>query len=714
MRTPDRPSTLLRSAAAAVLLCHPLAGQAGPVRNAGFEEGRGARADIWEPAKTAGKKGVVERTGELAHGGRYSLRIRPNANNRGSNITDDPIGAGQGFPAKEFLGRRVTVSAWLAASGGATAAVAVYAIGSSGPRFVELNHESVPAGWERRSAELEIPASGIDFLVLLCLAKGTSGEALVDDVSLSLEDAAGAAPARTGETGARAGGEAVIRVDASRVVREIPRQLYGSNIEWIWDGNGIWDAGADRLEPEIVSLTRDLAPPLLRFPGGIFSDFYHWRDGIGPRARRKRTAHSPSGGESVHRFGTDEALDFARQVGGELLITVNVATGTAEEAAAWVRYVNGQGRRVTYWEVGNEIYVKDNSPHSKASTMSPEAYAERFIEFSRAMKAADPGIKVGALGEENYGNAYQSYPGWTETVLRRAAPEMDFLAVHNGYAPAIVSERGLRTDDVYRAMLAAPAQIGRSLEALSRKIARTAPEHAGRIGIAVTEWGPYFQVTSSGRWVDHAKTLASALYTAAVLKVFIEQPHMEAANAFKLVDPLYMGWIGKRGGRFVPQAGYYAAQLFTRHFGSRLVRTETSSPVFDSPAVGWVREARNVPLLDAVSSLDGSGRTLFVLVINKDLTEAVQGVVKVTGFTAGGRGVVYTLNGTSPDANTGTELFQAPGVQWARQAEFELGGRFSKGGPGEIQLQRSGIIADSRIEHRFPAHSITVFELTAK
>lgn len=713
MRTPDRPGAFLRTAAAAALLCLPAPGQTNLLKNAGFEEGQGKRAAHWEPAKTAGKKGVAERSDERAHSGRYSLRISPNKNNRGSDITSDPIGAGQGFPAKEFLGRRVTVSAWLSASGGATATVAVYAIGRSGPRFVELNRASSPREWERLSAELEIPASGIDFLVVLCLAKGTSGHAVIDDVSLTMEGSAAAAPPPAGETVTQ-GGRAVIRVDASRVVREIPRQLYGANIEWIWDANGIWDAGADRLQPEIVSLTRELGPSLLRFPGGIFSDFYHWRDGIGPRELRKKTAHSPSGGESVHRFGTDEALEFARQAGGELLITVNVATGTPQEAAAWVRYVNGQGRRVTYWEVGNEVYVKDNSPHSKASTMTPEEYAAKFIEFSRAMKAADPGIKVGALGEENYGNAYRSYPGWTETVLQRAAPEMDFIAVHNGYAPAIVSERGLSTGDVYRAMLAAPAQIAQSLEALRRKIAQADPEHSGRIRIAVTEWGPYFQVTSAGKWVDHHKTLAAALYTASALKVFIEQPRMEIANAFKLVDPLYMGWIGKRAGQYVPTAGYYAMQLFTRHFGNRLVRSRANGPAFDSPAVGWVREARNVPVLDVVSSLDNTGRTLYVTVINKDLTNDVTAAVEVAGIGIGGRAAVHTLNGTSADANTGTEPFQAPGVKWARQAEFEPGGRFSEGGGGEIQLQRTGISADSRFEYRFPAHSITAFELSTK
>ena len=53
------------------------------------------------------------------------------------------------------------------------------------------------------------------------------------------------------------------------------------------------------------------------------------------------------------RLGTDEFLDLCRRFGSEPLITVNIATGTAEEAAAWVAHTNGRsgGPRVPFWEI---------------------------------------------------------------------------------------------------------------------------------------------------------------------------------------------------------------------------------------------------------------------------------------------------------------------------------------------------------------------------
>lgn len=704
----------LRIMVVALTMGLPLFSQTNLLRNSGFEEGQGNLTAVWEPAKSAGAKGQVERSERNAHSGRFSLRIAPNSNNRGSSITDDPIGAGQGLPGMSLLGKRLVVSAWLAASGGATATVAAYAIGRGGPRFVELNQESGGGGPVQHSAQLEIPSKDVDFVVVLCLAKGASGEVFIDDVSLSAGAPAPVARASAASSRPSATGVASIRVDATRVIRQIPRELYGTNLEWVWDANGIWDAPADRLNQQVAALTAELKPSLLRFPGGIFADFYHWRDGIGPRDQRKQTAHSPSGGESVHRFGTDEALAFADLVGAQLLITVNAGTGTAEEAAEWVRYVNASGRRVTYWEVGNEIYVKDNSPHSMASTMSPQAYAAKFIEFSRAMKAADPGIKVGALGEENYGNSFKSYQNWTEIVLEAAAADMDFIAVHNGYAPAIISEDSLTTEAVYRAMLAAPAQIAENLEGLSRKIGQLPPEHADRIKIAVTEWGPYFQVTPNGKWVDHPKTLASALYVASALKAFLEQPRMEIANAFKLVDPLFMGWIGKRGREFVPQASFLATQMFTRHFASQLLETHTQSPGFDSPAVGWVRAARDVPYLDALASRDPAGQTIHLMVINKNLTNPVAALIDVAGANIAGKARIWTVNGKSPDANTGSELFQGTGIAWARQAEYERGGRFSKGGPDEVKMMEGELGVDGQFQYTFPAHSITTIELPVR
>ena len=37
---------------------------------------------------------------------------------------------------------------------------------------------------------------------------------------------------------------------------------------------------------DVLDAMRALRIPILRYPGGCFSDEYHWRDGVGPQAQR--------------------------------------------------------------------------------------------------------------------------------------------------------------------------------------------------------------------------------------------------------------------------------------------------------------------------------------------------------------------------------------------------------------------------------------------
>ncbi len=518
--------------------------------------------------------------------------------------------------------------------------------------------------------------------------------------------------------GGQAGLRAEIRVDVDAAIRRIPRSLYGTNLEWIQDGNGLWDRQQNAPNPEIVGLTRDLNVSLIRFPGGVFGDFYHWRDGVGPQHSRPETEHRPQGAVSRHTFGTDEALEFARRVGAQLLISVNAGTGTAEEAAAWVRYVNGgadqaRRQRVQYWEVGNELYINDGGPASAATTVPPETYARRFLEFAGAMRKADPTISIGAVGGENYGRYNPvSYADWNRTVLTAAAQEIDFLAVHNAYAPMLVTESWRSVRGVYAAMLAAPVLIGRNLQTLSDQIEQFAPARADQIKIAVTEWGPLFHVRPDNRYVDHVKTLGSALFAASAFKEFLESPRTEIANFFKLVGPTFMGWIGPREGSYVPKAPYLALQMYSSHFGSVLVGSSVKCPAYDTPPIGLMAGVENVPYLDVVASRSGDGLKVYIMAVNKHLDSPIRARITLKGFGPAPEGVAWTLNGSGIDANTGTELAEAPGVTWATQAEAEPDPRFSAGGPGEVGISVSKVagVAET-FSYTFPAHSVTSLEL---
>src|SRR3954451_15390222 len=119
-----------------------------------------------------------------------------------------------------------------------------------------------------------------------------------------------------------------------------------------------WDYDADDWRKDFVDIVRDLAPGAMRF-GGLFSRYYHWREGVGPAARRPAMRNYVWGGKETNRVGTDEFVDLCRRVGAEPFFCVNflsdgekrygVRTADAQEAADWVSYA-----KLKLWQIGNE------------------------------------------------------------------------------------------------------------------------------------------------------------------------------------------------------------------------------------------------------------------------------------------------------------------------------------------------------------------------
>ncbi len=95
----------------------------------------------------------------------------------------------------------------------------------------------------------------------------------------------------------------------------------------------------DGLDPDEVSMAKAMETPLVRF-GGNFTSSYHWRDGIGPQDRRVSMLNIAWGIPEYNTFGTDEFLHFCDLIGAEPQVALNLGSGTPQEAADWVRYID--------------------------------------------------------------------------------------------------------------------------------------------------------------------------------------------------------------------------------------------------------------------------------------------------------------------------------------------------------------------------------------
>ena len=671
------------------------------VKNAGFE--LPLQEGSWYLNPSLAGSGQVLQSSIGRHGGRRSLRVIPNDGNRITAVGGN-FGLSQVLP-EVYTNQSLHFGGWMAAEGGTMAVLRVVAVSTTGAIYFRELRQPVQTRTPLYFHDvLDIPDDPNLFTVFIsCSVIGTAGSAYFDDIFVTTERPADW-PAATGEPDPGPDLQSFVEVDASKVIRRIPKEIYGSNVEWIWGGQGIIPPGSDHPDPTLVKLSKESGVSLLRFPAGFFSDFYHWRNGVGPRLGRPLVFAFPAAGTgfSSNDFGTDEALEFASAIGGELLITVNAVTGSVEEAADWIRYVNRDATRVRYWEVGNELYVNLSAFDPALGAVPPKDYAERYLQFAEAMRAADPSIKIGAILDFNYGlTTYRPFPDWAETVLKTAGPQIDFVSVHNAFAPVIGRDVNYPVRTVYSSMLAAPLMVQDSLRQLNGLILR----HKGAessTGIVVSEWGPLFEARPESRFIDHSKTLGSALYTAHVLKVLIEDRRVIAANAFKLVDRLPNGWIGERDGEFVTKAPLLALKMFTRHFGQTAVETTASSDVYSSRSIGWVDAAPVVPYLEPVSSLGDDGK-LYVLMINKHFDRNMRANIRVKEFCPSGPARVWTLTGTAIDANTGTTIPEG----FATQATDSYGGRFHEGGPDEVRITESELtLPVGLFDYTLPPHSV--------
>ena len=81
-----------------------------------------------------------------------------------------------------------------------------------------------------------------------------------------------------------------IKVDPDRTLGVIDRRIFGSFVEHLGRCvyGGIYEPGhktADKqgFRRDVLELVRELAPTVMRYPGGNFVSGYNWEDGVGPR-----------------------------------------------------------------------------------------------------------------------------------------------------------------------------------------------------------------------------------------------------------------------------------------------------------------------------------------------------------------------------------------------------------------------------------------------
>ena len=401
----------------------------------------------------------------------------------------------------------------------------------------------------------------------------------------------------------------------------------------------------------------------------------------------------------ANNFGTDEFIEFCRAQASEALITANFGTGTLHEAKAWQAVSDRRQFPVRFWEIGNEIYLAESRlPAVVAGNdyrifKTSSQYSTNFIAWARALREVDNTVLVGAIAGTY--NTSAENRGWIDTLLATAGKDIDFIALHNSFAPLILDRYDYSSDQkrrmAYSAMTAQAAFAGDDSQAVRQQLLLVRPEGQGRI--AITEHFPLFGLGDTPDQLlavlDQSRTLASALYTARLFHSYVKKG-VWMANYNVAISPWLGALLTDTPSGLVKTPTYYIYELYRNHFGTTAVNVEVASPVYTSSQVGCVPTRTSVPYLDAIASRDSAGH-LYLAVINNHDWSAVESTVVVSGLSATATAQVITITGPSGNAINGAGLT-------------------STTAPSSISPQASTWTAPASGLYSFPPRSVTILK----
>jgi alpha-N-arabinofuranosidase len=461
-----------------------------------------------------------------------------------------------------------------------------------------------------------------------------------------------------------------------KAIGEIDRNIYGHLIEhWgniIYGGLYVLDKtpNVGGWREDTLELVRALNPPIIRWPGGIFSQNYHWEDGIGPVKDRPLKMDWFYAKLEPNIVGTHEFLNLCRMVKAEPYVVVNVDNGSPEEAARWVKYCNSsettkEGKlrannghpspfNVKYWGVGNENWLEAKADYS----------AKRFIEYAKSMKEVDPEIKLVASG----GCGHDGEPGfkhWNKTMLEIAGKYIDYIAPH--HYDGIPAEdpnlakcwKNANKKDAYYANIVSSERIIKTAAYSARHIDEILGNRSN-VGVALDEWGIFKGISfldAVRGMMPFEYNLSDGLLAASVLNGLQKLCRRVTMACWALLVNAF-GLIRVDEKRAWPTPIYHVLKLYGTLCGNQLVKSFVDCGSFNTKAmpkqmfdtlqlIGRARARppmHDVPLLD-VSATKNSENNRFVLtIVNRHIEKDIRCRLDLSGLPCGLHSKVYVIN----------------------------------------------------------------------
>jgi alpha-N-arabinofuranosidase len=314
------------------------------------------------------------------------------------------------------------------------------------------------------------------------------------------------------------------------------------------------------------------------------------------------------------------------------MIALNLGSGTPEEAAGWVKYVNarwGDKKGGLLWELGNELWGNG----WQIGYPTQERIAARTRAFSEAVRKVDPKARLIATGGDP-----DWFEGWNAQLYTLPPGSFDFVATHFVDQTAQTVRRDPSPEFIASSAFALPVGLARRLRLLQDQINGTL--HAGKAHAAFTEW---LYPAPSDRGPDWTN-MGGAIIVGGMLNMFMRDSDIVPVSTMTGIGHFH-GQLKERG-RVIGTPSYWAFRMITSADPAQLVESKTDVPAYDvHEGNNRLPEIPNVPYLDVTAALNAAGDRLSLFCVNRHLTSAVRATLQTGGFA--GAGTAQTLHAGS-------------------------------------------------------------------
>ncbi|ANS76664.1 alpha-N-arabinofuranosidase [Paenibacillus yonginensis] len=439
--------------------------------------------------------------------------------------------------------------------------------------------------------------------------------------------------------------QARIIVDKTFRIAEVDKRIYGSFIEHL--GRAVYGGIYEKEHPtadsrgfrnDVKQLIQELGVPIIRYPGGNFVSGYNWEDGVGPVEQRPRKLELAWRTTEPNWVGTNEFAAWAKEIGSEVMMAVNLGTRGVDEARNLIEYCNHPGgsqwsdlrrqhgfeqpHRIKTWCLGNEM----DGPW-QIGQKTPAEYGRLAYETAKAMRLVDPDIELVSCGSS--GSSMPTFPEWEAITLDYTYEVADFVSLHQYYGnrdndtPNYLA-RTMDMDHFIRTVIATCDYI--KAKKRSKKT----------MYLSFDEWNVWYHSNDADSRIDpwgiappqleDIYNFEDALLVGSMLITFLKHAdRVKMACLAQLVNVI-APIMTEEGGRVWRQTIYYP-YLHASRFG----RGVSLNPIIESPVYD-AKDYTDVPYLDSAVVYDEENETLTLFAVNRHLEDSLALTCDVRGF----------------------------------------------------------------------------------